>query len=159
MTHIKKTLGPTFIEEYKAAGLLHIPISWNDDGVTVLSEIKEDIDAVKKIVDAHDPAAFEKVDYINKRAKAFALEVPAGDQFDAAFKDRTNRQLVSGKVKADNNKAKEALEAGDLSFALKHITNAIDHVAQALNAGASSDIVDSRISDIKERYPQPEGEK
>lgn len=54
-----KRIGPSFVSELAAAGLIGLPFSWQPDGVVIYGDdlTAEQRDALDAVVAAHDPAA------------------------------------------------------------------------------------------------------
>jgi hypothetical protein len=71
-------IGPTFVNELQAAGLLGLPFSWGGDGVIQFapSMLKAQIDAVNAVYAAHDPT---KPPVIVPSAAAVALAAVVSD--------------------------------------------------------------------------------
>ncbi len=71
-------IGPTFASELQAAGLVGLPFSWGADGVIQFdpSMPKAQVDAVKAVYAAHDPA---KPPVIVPSAAAVALAAVNSD--------------------------------------------------------------------------------
>jgi hypothetical protein len=52
------TIGPTFADELREAGLAGLPFSWTPDGLHDTSQLRPDqLDAVNAVLAVHDPSA------------------------------------------------------------------------------------------------------
>ena len=78
------TIGPRFLEELEAAGLVGLPFSWGDDGdVQGWDNLTaEQSVLLKGVVDAHDPTLAASDEYKRLRAAEYPSIV---DQLDKIY--------------------------------------------------------------------------
>jgi hypothetical protein len=85
------TIGPRFLEEIKAAGLMGLPFSWGDDGdVQGWDNLTaEQSVLLRGVVDAHDPTLAASDEYKRLRAAEYNLKT-TGEQFGMQYDDAQN---------------------------------------------------------------------
>lgn len=96
---LSANIGPSFQHELKVANLTHIPLSFDENGVLISSNITtEDLEAIQAVILNHNPDTACPMDYKIERKRAYPK---LGDQLDEIMKwiDASSDQTIPTALK------------------------------------------------------------